>query len=426
MLAAMAEGTFVPPARDEVAALFVDGAVTATHVEWHERVAELRRTDPVPFIDIPGIDPFWVATRHGDVFGISRDNIRWHNTANNVLGLRDDWERMVASGFPLPASLVSLDGVKHRQHRKVTDEWIRPAAVGRRQPRVDEIADLFVQRMRDLEGECDFAVDVAQPYTLRVIMDIYGVPEEDEAQMMRLTHGLFGSADPEFMGGAVDPMQAGLQSIMEFTQYFAGITQDRQACPTDDLASVIANADIDGCPIGEVERLWYYIIVATAGHDTTSFGLSGGLDTLMAHPDQWQELVADPDLVPRATDEIIRWTTPVRHFLRYAVEPMEVRGTEIPEGGRVLLSYPSANRDEDVFVDAESFDITRTDADRLASFGGGAHFCLGAQFARMELRTMLRKLTEQLDWVEPAGESEWMHSHFVAGVKHLPVRYAFK
>ena len=146
----------------------------------------------------------------------------------------------------------------------------------------------------------------------------------------------------------------------------------------------------------------------------------------MANPDQWTKLAANPELIAPATDEVIRWTTPVRHFLRYATEPMDVRGVEIPEGGRVLLSYPSANRDEDVFADAETFDILRTDADRLVSFGGGAHFCLGAQFARMELRTMLRRLTDQLAFIEPAGESQWMHSHFVAGVKHLPVHYPFK
>jgi cytochrome P450 len=177
---------------------------------------------------------------------------------------------MIEQNLPQPKSLVQLDGDDHRLHRAVTNDWFKPAAVGARQSRIDEIADEFVGRMRSLGGRCDFARDIAQPYTLRVIMDIYGVPIDDEPLMLDLTQGLFGAADPEYMGDAADPNERVLASIFRFIAYFNDLTADRRACPTDDLASVIANGEVDGCPMDDEHRLWYFIIVATAGHDTTS------------------------------------------------------------------------------------------------------------------------------------------------------------
>jgi cytochrome P450 len=341
--------------RDERAWLFLDGHTWADMDAWHARVAEIRRQEPVLAVDVEGFEPFWVLTRHEDVFAVSRDSEHWLNTTRSVLGPDADWEQMLATGMPEPKTLVHLDGPEHRKHRHVTNDWFKPAAVRHRQPRIDQLADHFLERMRALGGECDFAKDIAQPYTLRVIMDIYGVPEEDEPLMLELTQG----------------------------------------------------------------------IIATAGHDTTSFALAGGVEAFLRHPEQFEALRQDPELAVNATDEIIRWTSPVRHFLRYATEPVEIRDVAIPADGRVLLSYPSANRDEDVFQDSMRFDVRRPDADKLLSFGVGAHFCLGSQFARREVRTMIAKMAEQLDHIEPAGEPEWAQAHFVSGVKHLPVRYAF-
>ncbi len=407
-------------------ALFHDPQLWADMNRWHEQVAGIRRTEPVLYVDDPGYTPFWVLTKHADVFAASRDAARWHNTSQVVLGPDADWQQMLDSGMPAPATLVHMDGTVHRDHRMVTNDWFKPAAVRHRQPRIDELADLYVQKLRDLGGSCDFAKDIAQPYTLRVIMDIYGVPEEDEPLMMDLTQGIFGAADPEFLGGAEDPGARAMASVMQFILYFNELTEDRRACPADDLASVIANAEIDGCPMGDIERLWYYIIVATAGHDTTSFALAGGMEQLARDPQQLFGLAGDDEALVRATDEVIRWTTPVRHFMRYATEPTSIGGVDIPEGGRVLLSYPSANRDEDVFADAATFDVRRPDADRLLSFGVGAHFCLGSQFARREVRTMLDRLSRELTHVELAGEPQWAESHFVSGVKHLPITYAMR
>ena len=405
-------------------ALFVVPKLWADMDTWHARVADLRRDVPILPVELEGFSPFWVLTRHADIQSVERDHAHWLNTPFSVLGPDVQQAEVEASGMPLPASLVQLDGMKHRTHRAVTNDWFKPAAVGSRQEGIDAIADQYIAKIREMGDSCDFAADIAQPYTLHVIMEIYGVPEEDEPLMRELTQGVFGAADPEF--GGDDPQAAMVGSVMRFIAYFNEITEDRKAAPRDDLASVIANAQIDGEPIGDVERLWYYIIVATAGHDTTSYGLSGGMEALLHDPSQLFGLAGDADRIARATEEIIRWTTPVRHFLRYATQDAEVGGVAIPEGGRVLLSYPSANRDEDVFANAMTFDINRTDADRQLSFGAGVHFCLGAHFARREIRTMLGKLSEQLASIEAAGEPSYSESHFVSGVKHLPITYRFK
>ncbi len=409
-----------------IGSVFIDPERWADMDTWHADVDRIRAERPVARVDREGFTPFWALTRHSDIWNVSRDNDRFWNTANVVLGRDEDRERALAAGMPEPASLVQLDGHKHRAHRAVTANWFKAGTIASRQEQVDAIADEFITRMRELGGECDFAADIAQPYTLRAIMNIYGVPREDEELMLRLTQGVFGAADPEFMGDHSDPLEAVVASVMDFIGYFDAMTEDRRACPADDLATVIANAQIDGAPMGDYERLWYYIIVATAGHDTTSFALSGGMEQLVRHPEQLRALGEDLSLLGNAADECVRWSTPVRHFLRYAQESVSIGDVTIPEGGRVLLSYPAANRDPEVFTDPHSFDITRPDAAKLLSFGVGAHFCLGVHFARMELRAMLERLATQLEHIEFAGEPQWAKANFVSGVKHLPVSYRFR
>jgi cytochrome P450 len=208
--------------------------------------------------------------------------------------------------------------------------------------------------------------------------------------------------------------------------YFHGITMDRRAHPRSDVASTVANGLIDGQPLGDFETAGYYSIIATAGHDTTSSSIAGGLEALMHNPDQMQALKDDPAKIPNAVNEIIRWVTPVRHFMRQAQGDYRLGDVELKAGDWLLMSYLSANRDETVFADAMRFDIARKNADEHLAFGIGVHFCLGAHLARMELEAFFRELLPRLDHIELAAEPESMATTFVGGPKKMPVRYKLR
>lgn len=405
--------------------IFIDPTAYVDQGHWHAVAAELRSQAPVVRVEEEGYTPFWAVTRYEDVFAVSRDNERFLNTRNSVLGPDAQLAFLDTIGIE-PKTLIHMDGAEHHDHRGLANAWFRPRAVTQRQAAIDAIAEDFVHRFRDLGGSCDFAQEIAVPYTLRVIMSIFGVPEEDEPTMLRLTQGLFGAADPEYLGDLSDPFTLVVSTIEEFDDYFGALAAERRARPTDDLATVIANGQVGGCPMDRHATFWYFTIVATAGHDTTSFALSGGVEALLRHPDQVEALQADPPLVPNAIDEMIRWTSPVRHFLRYLAEPATLSGVEIPAGERILLSYPSANRDDAVFAEPMEFSVSRPNANRLISFGGGEHFGLGSTFARRELRTILPKLLAAVDTIELSGEPEWAQANFVGGVKHLPVTATFR
>jgi cytochrome P450 len=406
--------------QDPRGSIFIDPVAYADQETWHAVARQLRREAPVLRVEAEGYTPFWAITRYEDVFDVSRHNDRFLNTRNSVLGPDIQYEMLGAMGIE-PKTLIHMDGEEHREHRNVANAWFRPRAVAQRQTAIDSIAEEFVGRFRDLGGRCDFAQDIAVPFTLRVIMSIFGVPTEDEPTMLRLTQGIFGAADPEYLGDLSDPFAMVTKTIAEFEDYFNAMAAERRADPRDDLATVIANVQVGGCPMDRDATLWYFVIVATAGHDTTSFALSGGLEALLRHPDQVRALQAEPGLVVNATDEMIRWTSPVRHFLRYLTEPATLSGVEIAAGDRLLLSYPSANRDESVFDEPMTFDIHRPNANRTIAFGGGEHFCLGSTFARREIRTLLPRLLAAVKDIALDGEPEFAQANFVGGVKHLPV-----
>ena len=289
------------------------------------------------------------------------------------------------------------------------------------QSRVDQLATHYVDRMLDMQGRCDFVKDIAMWYPLRVIMSALGVPEEDEAYMLKLTQELFGAADPDIQRSfeITDVNNV----ILDFESYFAKITEARRSHPTDDVATVIANAKINGEPIPVNDANGYYIIIATAGHDTTSASTAGGLLALLQNPDQFALLRSDPErYLPTFIDEAIRWVTPVRHFMRTATQDTEIRGRTIKAGDSVILWYPSANRDEDIFNQPFEFRVDRQDAKQLA-FGFGAHVCLGQHLARMEMTALFRELLKRVKHIELAGEPRYSQSTFVGGLKNLPIRF---
>jgi cytochrome P450 len=209
--------------------------------------------------------------------------------------------------------------------------------------------------------------------------------------------------------------------LLDFFMYFTALTNSRREHPTEDLASAIANAKINGQPLSDMDTLSYYVIVASAGHDTTSAGTAGGLLALLQNPGELARLQKDPSLMGTAVEEMIRWVVPVKEFMRTAQSDTEVRGVPIAKGEAVLLSYVSANRDEDVFDQPFRFDVGR-DPNKHLSFGHGVHFCLGAALARMEINSLFTELVPRITSIELAGEPEHMATTFVGGLKHLPIR----
>jgi cytochrome P450 len=406
---------------DEAGQVFVTPDAYADEERFHAACRVLRREDPVHLVENDDFAPFWALTKHADVLEVELHPEEFHNAPRPVIQNHEGDQRQAEQG-DLLRTLIHMDAPDHRVYRAMTADWFLPKSLARLEARLAQLATESVDKMAALGGECDFARDIAIPYPLQVILAILGLPESDYARMLTLTQELFGASDPDLSRGETQSMEDLLAVINDFFVYFTALTEDRRAHPTEDLASVIANATIDGELLAPMETISYYVIVATAGHDTTASAMAGGLLALTEHPDQLARLQADPSLIPTAVDEIIRWVTPVKHFMRNVTTPYTLRGHRFEPGDAVLLSYPSANRDEDVFPDPFRFDVGRTPNKQLA-FGFGVHFCLGAMLARMEIKALLSELLPRLRSIELAGEPRFMRTLFVGGVKRLPIRY---
>jgi cytochrome P450 len=389
--------------------------------DWHAEVDSLREAGVVHRIDqsADGFPPFWAVLGLDEVLTVERQPALFTNEPLAVLARTAEVEAQIASGAQI-RSLVQMDAPDHPKYRRLTADWFRPGSLARLQPRLDELSAEALARLAAAGGSCDFSKDVAVWYPLAVILAILGLPEADYPRMLTLTQELFGASDDELGRGGAEGL---IETILDYFRYFGALTADRRENPTDDLASLIANGRIDGEPMPDMELMSYYVIIAAAGHDTTSSAMTGGLQALIDHPEQMARLKADPSLLPTAVDEMIRWVSPVRHFVRTAQADTELAGTKIAKGDLVYLSYLAANRDPRVFERPHRFDVGRPNADRHVAFGFGAHFCLGAQLARMELRTLFRDLLPRLEHVELAGPATSMKTTFVGGTKSLPIRY---
>lgn len=389
---------------------------------WHQTAAMLRRDDPVHRVEIDGWMPFWALTRHEDIWNVERQPQRFLNTPRSVLLPNEFYDQQEALGLQVKA-IVHMDGAEHTAYRLVANDWFKPANLRKTvEERIRTLSRFFVDQMMEAPGSrCDFARTTGLHFPLRIIMTAFGVPEKDEPLMLDLTQRIFGNADAEFNGG--DFFGSLLQTFSTFHDYFHNLTDSRRSSPRDDIATVFANAMISGQPIGDLERFSYYLIVATAGHDTTSNALNVGMEMLARHPDQLRYLQENPAAIDNAVEEMLRYSTPARHFLRHATEDCEIRGRTIHAGDVVLMSYLSANRDEDRFEDSLRFDVTRPNASEYLTFGTGVHFCLGAHLARMEMRHFFREWISRVDELELDGEPTQLVSNFVGGLKKLPIRY---
>jgi cytochrome P450 len=399
---------------------FADGRI-------HDAFAQLRRDAPVARIEVDGYTPFWAVTRHADILEAERRSEDFSSGDGPVtLTSRAAQERAAATGFNAARTLVQMDGDEHRAMRQLTQGWFMPQNLRKLDGRIREVARSFIDRMAGFGGECDFSRDIALLYPLRIIMEILGVPEADEPLMLKLTQEMFGGEDQDLnrSGAAVDATAAmdGVRAaVMDLARYFSAVIDDRRRSPRDDLASVIANGQIDGRPLGLSEIIGYYVITATAGHDTTSNTTATGLWAAAQDPEVVSALKADPSLIPGHVEESVRWASSVRHFMRTATRDVELAGQTIGKGEPVMLCYLSGNRDETVFERPFEYDLRRPN--RHIAFGYGPHVCLGQHLGRMEMRIFWEELLPRLESLELSGEPSLTAATFVGGPKHVPIRY---
>jgi cytochrome P450 len=376
-------------------------------------------------------EPFWLITRYDDVMRISKDNKTFLNNPKPVVFATRDataFAQQATGSNMLVDSLVVFDAPIHPKYRKLTQDWFMPRNLEKIESEIRGLANKRIDAMIEAGEEVDFVKTVAAPMPLHVIMQILGIPEEDEPRMLMLTQQMFGGQDADLSGSGMENMtpeqvlQLVSGAVKNFEDYFAGIAAARRANPTDDVASVIANAKVDGKPLPDRDMAGYYIIMAAAGHDTTSATMSGAMLALARDPEQFAKVKADRSLLPGLVEEAIRWTTAVQHFMRTAAEDVEIGGQQIKAGDWMMINYVAANHDPTQFDNPRAFDASRS-PNRHMAFGAGAHQCLGLHLARLQIKVLFDTLLDRIDSVELAGEPARSSSTFVGGLKALPLRF---
>ena len=402
-----------------MASIFGDPDAFTDLDAWLDAADALRGEAPVVRVEDEGFEPMWAVLTHAGAGEVERRPDLFMCDVDPLVG---SIEKLEAERIVAVRTLIQMNDPEHAQYRAVAAPYFRPRTLAALDDHIVDLTGIIIRRLEEAGGTCDFAADVAPEYALKVFMSIMGLPDADFPTLLRFTHEVFGQEDPELSGGLADKSTA----FLEVFQYFFAVALERRANPTEDLASCIANGQINGCPMPELEMVSYYGSLAVAGHDTTTASIVGGLHALIERPEMLRRLQADPSLIPQAVEEILRWVTPVRHFMRTVTEATELEGVPLQKGDRVYNSYLAANYDPAEFTDPRRFDIDRPNADRHLAFGSGVHYCLGAKLARMEIERAFRALLPRLESIELAGPLEMTRTTFVGGIKHLPIRYTLK
>jgi cholest-4-en-3-one 26-monooxygenase len=388
--------------------------------EHHEMFRRLRAEAPVSWHDKPSGQGFWNVVRYADVVEINRDTRRFSSETRGVNIF--DFAELGESGAkfdPRGVMLLYMDPPKHTRYRLLVNKGFTPRMVGLLEQYLQHRSVLIVDNIIE-RGACDFVEDLAAELPLQAIAEIMGVPQEDRRLLFDWSNRMIGVDDPEHAS------DDGTVASAELYAYVNDLAKRRRTDPRDDIVTKLINAEVEGEKLSELEFDMFMVLLTVAGNETTRNSTSWGMQALMQHPDAYAEMrqsLDDPKRFNVAIEEILRWASPVLHFTRAATEDTVVHGQPIAKGEKVAMWYVSANRDDDVFSDPFSFDIHREPNDHVAFGGGGAHFCLGANLARMELRLIFREILQRLPDMRPAGRPEMLRSNFIGGIKHLPVTY---
>ena len=350
----------------------------------------------------------WGVTRHADILEVSRAP----EVFCNRHGQRPD-------SPPIP-SMINMDDPAHRKRRELVNRGFTPRRVRDHEPRIREICVELIEGALAL-GAFDFVHRVAAPLPMIVIGDLLGVRPEDRDTLLRwsddLVKGTSATAEPAVMARAAE-------AFAGYAAYHHEVVKERRKRPSDDLVSVLVHAEIDGERLDDEALLHETLLILVGGDETTRHVISGGMEQLLLHPDPWRRLRRESAGIPSAVEEMLRWVSPIQNMNRTALRDAELGGQKIREGDKLLLLYPSGNRDEDVFPDPFRFDTARSPNDHLAFGGYGTHFCLGASLARLELRVMFEELAARLPELELAAPGVRRPSNFIVGLETLPVRVA--
>jgi cholest-4-en-3-one 26-monooxygenase len=386
----------------------------------HEWFTHLRANAPVykhPEPDGPG---FWVITKLDDIVACNRDAATFSSeqSRGGVVGLP---ERDVPPTEAEQAGgrlMLMMDPPDHTRYRKLVNRGFTPRMIKQLEPHIRDLTDEVLDKAVAKGTEIDFVVDIAAELPLEVIAELIGVPSDERHKIFEWSNRMIGSDDPEYSVSAEEVFNAQVEMFM----YAQALAEKRRAEPADDIITALLSAEVDGESLSDMDFNLFFLLLSVAGNETTRNAISHGMNAFLENPDQYALLVSDPDrYLPGAVEEILRWATPVLYFRRNATRDIEVGGQKIEEGDKISLWYISANRDEDHFEDPFRFDITRDPNPHIAFGGGGPHFCLGAQLARLEIRMLFEELARRYPRIEALGPPDRLRSNFIGGIKHLPV-----
>ena len=382
-------------------------------------LAELRKSEPIHWVDVPGgtggfeDKGYWLVTKHADVKEISRRSdvfSSWENGAIPIWPKEMNREMIEMQR----AVMLNMDAPHHTRLRKIISRGFTPRAIGRLESELAQRAE-NIAKTAAAEGSGDFVEQVSCELPLQAIAGLLGVPQEDRDKLFRWSNEMTGGEDPEY--ATVDPGESSMALIM----YAMAMADERGKNPTEDIVTTLVQADVDGEKLSDDEFGFFVVMLAVAGNETTRNSITHGMIAMANNPDQWELFKSERPST--AADEIIRWATPVSAFQRTATEDLELGGVQIKKGQRLVMSYRSANFDEEVFDDPQTFNILR-DPNPHVGFGGtGAHFCIGANLARMTINLIFNAVADHMPDLKSVGEPERLRSGWLNGIKHWQVDY---
>ena len=380
----------------------------------------LRREAPVSYFEGPDY-PFWALTRHRDIVETSRQPELFSNRPRFQIMVGADYGSDDARE---PETMIHMDPPRHRQFRELLARRFTPRAMRRIESQMSGLAREIVDGLAatGLEGECDFVAKIAAPLPLAAVAWLLDLPRPDWTDLYQRANAVVGATDPDYQKPGESAHETRMRASADIYAYFHALVEDRRQRAGDDLVGTLARAEIEGRPLTPHQLASYCLFLVVGGTETTRNALSGGLLGFFDRPSEWRKLVDDPSKVERATEEVLRWSSPVVQMARTPIRDVEIRGQKIRAGETVAMFYGSGNRDETVFEDPYRFDIDRHPNPHLA-LGVGEHYCMGANLARLELRVMLRQLAARFRTLEPAGPIERLRSSSTGGLKTLPIHY---